>query len=59
MLQIKRTAITLEEEEMLELEQIVTDRDDEAALKFVRKAVYNKIARSQRGKLRPDLSDSA
>ena len=58
MLQIKRTAITLEEEEMLELEQIVTDRDDEAALKFVRKAVYNKIARSQRGKLQPDLSDS-
>jgi len=59
MLQIQKTAVRLEEEEMIELERIVTDRDEEAALDFVRKSIYNKIARAQRGKLQPDLSDSA
>ena len=55
MLQIRKAAVTLDEDEMSELEEIMVDRDEEAALKFLRRAVYNKLIHAQRGKLAPDL----
>ncbi len=55
MLEIRKTAIALEEEELLELERIMIDRDSEEALVFLRKSVYNKISRSQQGKLKSHL----
>jgi hypothetical protein len=58
MLQIRKTAVTLDEEEMMALEQIIVDRDEKEALKFLKKAIYDKIARSQRGKLKTDLDMS-
>ena len=57
-LQIRRTTVTLDEEEMMALEQIILDRDEKEALKFLKKAVYDKIASSQRGKLKTDLDMS-
>jgi len=48
MLEIKRTAIGLDEKELLELERIITDGDEKEAIRFLRKIVYEKIARSQR-----------
>ena len=50
MLEIKETAIALDEKELLELERVITDGDEKGALSFLRKAVYNKISRSQQGK---------
>ena len=47
MLEIRRTAIALGEEELLELECIVVDRDEKEALRFLKKSVYNKVAYSQ------------
>ena len=47
MLEIRRTAIALGEEELLELECIVVDRDEKEALRFLKKSVYNKVADSQ------------
>jgi hypothetical protein len=47
MLEIRRTAIALEEEELLELERIVVDCDKSEALRFLKKSVYNKVADSQ------------
>jgi hypothetical protein len=58
MLQIKKTTVTLDEQEMMALEQIMVDRDEKEALKFLKKAIYDKIARSQRGKLKTDLDMS-
>jgi len=58
MLQIKKTTVTLDEQEMMALEQIIVDRDEKEALKFLKKAIYDKIARSQRGKLKTDLDMS-
>jgi hypothetical protein len=58
MLQIKKTTVPLDEEEMMALEQIMVDRDEKEALKFLKKAIYDKIARSQRGKLKTDLDMS-
>ena len=55
MLEIRKTAILLEEEELLELEEIMIDQDQEAAIRFLKKSVYNKVSRSQQGKLKCHL----
>jgi len=54
-LEIRRTAIALDEEELLELERVITDRNEKEAFKFLKKAVYDKITRSQQGKLKCHL----
>lgn len=56
MLQVRKAAITLDEQEMIELEQIITDRDEKEALRFLRHSIYNKLVHAQRGRLQPDLS---
>jgi len=48
MLEIKRTAVALDEKELLELERIITDGDEQGAFRFVKKIVYDKVAKSQR-----------
>lgn len=58
MLEIRKTAIALEEKELLELERIITDHDEKEALRFIKKTVYEKIARSQQGKLKSHLDTS-
>ena len=58
MLEIKRTAISLNEQELLELERVLTDRDEKEALRFLKKAVHDKISRSQQGKLKSHLDTS-
>ena len=45
MIEIRKTAIALEEPELIELERIVTDGDEKEALIFIRKTVYSKVAR--------------
>ncbi len=55
MLEIRRTAITLDEEELLELELIITDSDEKGALRFLKKRVYDKIARAQQERLKSHL----
>jgi len=55
MLEIRKTAIALDQEELLELVRIITDGDEREALFFLRKSVYNKVARSQQGKLKSHL----
>ena len=47
MLEIRKTAIALEEEELLELERIMVDRDESEALDFLKKSVYDKVVESQ------------
>jgi hypothetical protein len=60
MIEIRKTAIALEEEELLELEQIIVDRDEKEALEFLKKSVYDKVVESQQvrtehGQLRKTL----
>jgi len=55
MLEIRKTAIALEEDELLELEQIIVDRDEKEALTFLKKSVYDKLIHSQQGKLKSHL----
>ncbi len=55
MLEIRKAAIAFDENELLELERIITDRDEKEALRFLKKAVYDKIIRSQQGRLKSHL----
>lgn len=55
MLEIRKSAIALDEEELLELERIIIDRDAKEALVFLKKSVYEKVARSQQGRLKSHL----
>ena len=55
MFEIRRTAIALDENELLELERVITDKNEKEALRFLKKAVYNKVARSQQGRLKSHL----
>lgn len=50
MLEITKSAIALDEEELIELEQIMIDEDKAEALRFLKKSVYDKVIRSQQGK---------
>ncbi len=47
MIEIRKTAIAFEEEELLELGQIIVDRDEKEALDFLKKSVYDKVVDSQ------------
>ena len=58
MLEIRKTAIALEEEDLVELERIVADEDREGTLAFLRKAVYRRPAASQQARLRSHLYSS-
>ena len=46
MLEIKRVGLSLEPEKLIDLERILIDEDGDEALKYLKKSVYNKIARS-------------
>ncbi len=56
MLEIRKAAIAFDENELLQLERIVTDRDEKEALRFLKKSVYNKIVRSQQARLKSHLN---
>ncbi len=59
MLEIKKTVIALDENDLLELERIVTDRDEQEALKFLKKAVYDRLVHSQQGRLKSHLDSGS
>ena len=46
----QNVTVTLSEAERLELEQIVTDRDEKAALAFLARALHAKIEHAERGR---------
>ncbi len=56
MLELKKTGIAFDEKEMMKLEQIIIDQDETEALKFLKRAVYNKIAREQQNRLKSHLN---
>ena len=55
MLEIRKTAISLEERDLLELERIITDSDEKEALQFLKKSIYGRIAQAQQGRLKSHL----
>jgi hypothetical protein len=55
MLEIRKTAVSLDEGDLMELERIVTDGDEKEALRFVRKSIYDRIVHAQQGRLKSHL----
>jgi hypothetical protein len=55
MLEIKKTAVSFDEQDIMELDRIVMDDDEKEALRFVKKSIYERILHSQQGKLKSHL----
>ena len=55
MLEIKKTVVTLDEEDLIELERIIIDVDDKGAITFLKKRIYDRILHSQQGRLKSHL----
>ena len=47
MVEASKTAIPLDEEELLELAHIIVSRDEKEAFNFLKESVYDKVARIQ------------
>jgi hypothetical protein len=50
MVEASKTAISLDEAELLELVRIMVSRDNKEAFNFLKKSVYDKVARIQQGR---------
>jgi len=55
MLEIRKTVVSLDERDLLELERIVTDGDEKEAIRFLKKSIYDRIAHAQQGRLKSHL----
>ena len=55
MLEIRKTAVSFDEGDLMELERIVTDGDEREALRFIKKSVYDRILHSQQSRLKSHL----
>ena len=55
MLEIKKTAIAFDEKDLMKLERIIIEEDEAEAFKFLKQAVYNKIAKGQQNRLKSHL----
>jgi hypothetical protein len=54
-LEIRKAAISLDEAEVLELERVITDRDEKEAIVFLKRCVYDRILHAQQGRLKSHL----
>ena len=54
-----KEAIAFDSDELLELEMILVDEDTEAALEFLRRAVWKKIQLTRQGRLKCRLDYGA
>ena len=55
MLEIKKSAVSFDESDLIELERIVTDSDEKEALRFIKKSIYDRILHAQQGRLKSHL----
>ena len=55
MLEIRKTVLNIDENELIELQRIIIDSDKEGALRFLNKSVFEKIIHSQQGKLKSHM----
>ena len=58
MLEIRKTAVSLDERDLMELERIVTDGNEKEALRFIKKSIYDHIVHAQQGRLKSHLDST-
>ena len=52
MLEIRKTAVSFDEGDLVELEGIITDGDEKEALRFVKGSIYDRILHTHQGRLK-------
>jgi glutamyl-tRNA reductase len=55
MLEIRKSAVSFNETDMMELERIMLDGDEKEAMQFLKKKVYDRILHAQTGRLKSHL----
>lgn len=55
MLTMTKKTLSLEPEEVMELERIITDEDSNAAFSYLKKNIYRKLLSSQENRLKSHL----
>ena len=55
MLEMRKTALSFDEKDLMELERVITDGDANEAMKYLKKVVYDRIAHAQTGRLKSHL----
>ena len=55
MLEIRKTAVSFDERDLMELERVVNDGDEKETFRFVKKSIYDRILHAQRSKLKSHL----
>jgi hypothetical protein len=58
MLEIRKTVVSFDERDLMELERIITDNDEKESLRFLKKSVYDRINQSQQGRLKSHLDST-
>jgi hypothetical protein len=48
MLEIRRTAIFLDENELMEMERLIISQDKEETIRYLKESIYDKLIRCQR-----------
>ena len=47
MLEIRKTTVSFDERDLMEMKRIITDNDEKEALRFIKKTIYDRILHSQ------------
>ena len=55
MLEMKKAAVSFDENDLMALERIMTDADTVEGMKFLKKCVYDRIVHAQQGRLKSHL----
>lgn len=55
MLEIRKTAVSFDEGDLMVLERIITDADEKEALRFIKNSIYDRILHAQQGRLKSHL----
>ena len=58
MLELRKTAVSLDERDLMALERLITDTDEKGAFLFLKKCIYDRILHSQQGKLKSHLDST-
>jgi len=58
MLELRKTAVSFDEKDLMNMERIITDADEKEAFIFLKKCVYDRILHSQHGKLKSHLESA-
>jgi hypothetical protein len=59
MLEFRKTVVSFDERDLMELERIITDSDEKEALRFIKKSVYDRISHAQQGRLKSHLDGTS